>query len=43
MLGGASLGYGLGSEMSGTYPNAGLYGAGLGALGGYFGGGGYGG
>lgn len=43
MLGGASLGYGLGSEMSDTYPNAGLYGA-LGGAGlGYFSGGGYGG
>jgi hypothetical protein len=36
MLGGGALGYGLGSQMSGTYPNAGLYGAGLGAGLGYF-------
>tara|TARA_R110000744_G_scaffold202738_1_gene321617 strand:+ start:4336 stop:5175 length:840 start_codon:yes stop_codon:yes gene_type:complete len=43
MLGGGALGYGLGSEMSDTYPNAGLYGAGIGAGLGYFSGGGYGG
>ena len=36
MLGGGALGYGLGSEMGDKYPNAGLYGAGIGAGLGYF-------